>query len=1195
MKLSFSFLLSFISVLTFGQNLQYSWHSQLNGFNVQFIQGLVLLPDSSVIAWGLFGDVVDFNPEEKDYMLSSSEGRTFIVKYTADGKFVWAVNLDTVGHLNIHKIKTDFIGDIYIYGTFNYSVDFDPSPDSLILSDSLGHTVFAKYSGTDGQFIFARQINTTFNSYFNEDLAVDQNKNIFLSGYLNDTADFDPGPGIMNIIPSNPGNSFIAKFDSQGNFVDIGLYDWQISSKAIVCDASNNLYISGVAFGSSDVDFSNGIHNINDKSIFIAKYDNNLNFLKVAEFVSSGSSSSQTFKISLNSNNELFFTGSYYNGSIDFDASANSANLQTSTTSHHEFFTRQDTGLNYLSAFLIPTHNSSNQMGFTCMSTAIDSYNNIYAIGTVKYTYDADPGSGTFIYNTLDPTCLMIKYDVNGNYLTSYLIEGNAAHGWDHIISGRNNRVYAGINYQDRIDLIDGPDSLYLPYLWDSGTSFDRFDASIVSFIQCTPDYTNLNLTICSGDSVLIGSESFNTPGTYERRLTSSTDCDSIITLTLQVNNVDLNICTSGNTLVSNQDSATYRWLNCITQQVVSTSQSFNIPDNDGYSVEITKGGCIDSTECFQIFSRANEKIPSFSWASPLPFEGFWGATSHIEIDHKGNLIIGMSIRDTANIDLTGNNNYYLDAHGSTCMAIAKYDQNRNVLWSFRLGRLGGGNWSSGGEEIHKMCLDDDGNIYVVGTNTEDFDIDPGPGVYILPRNQTPCGSVFVAKFSSGGQFVWAKWLNTCHGVYCLFTNHTGSVFVGGVNTMSSSKQWFLKELDCLNGNEIWYYSPTNSSFLNETNLVWSGVCDSQNNIIFTGSISGTMDFDPDSSTTYNVSSGTSHYKQYIAKYDVNHQFISAGFVNNLSVYSPYGCQVKLACDDELFITNNGTYNSSIFNGNGNFICFLKNALISDIEIKNSDIYVAFNFSDSCIIGTDTFYSPGDEQMGLAKYSTDGDYAWAFVLGSMGNDYSEEIAVDQHESIYLNGICSGIMDVDPGPSLFEINGSIGNNQEFISVYNQSCGPVDTSLTTDSLRISVIDDRAYYVWIDCSTGLPLPGAHSATIPDYASGYFKVIIYEGQCIDSSACHFASPTLGIEDQSNLYVKIFPNPVSDHITFVSNENLCFIELISLQSSSLFYKEIPYTMSVEIPLPSLISGVYLVKMVTCKGLISWKRIVVVN
>src|SRR5687767_2103613 len=99
--------------------------------------------------------------------------------------------------VNGKDILVDASGNTYVVGTNGGATDFDfgPGVQSLISPGAF----LAKYDAA-GNFIFVKGIaNADAKS-----MAIDVSGNIYVTGDFNDTADFDPGPGVQNLI-SNGG------------------------------------------------------------------------------------------------------------------------------------------------------------------------------------------------------------------------------------------------------------------------------------------------------------------------------------------------------------------------------------------------------------------------------------------------------------------------------------------------------------------------------------------------------------------------------------------------------------------------------------------------------------------------------------------------------------------------------------------------------------------------------------------------------------------------------------------------------------------------------------------------------------------------------------------------------------------------------------------------------------------------------
>src|SRR5437868_5783806 len=89
-------------------------------------------------------------------------------------------------------IKTDATGNIYSTGVFRASADFDPGPGTYNLNTSIGNDAFISKLDPSGNMIWARQVGGPNDSDGGNDIAVDGSGNVYVTGYFNATANFDP-------------------------------------------------------------------------------------------------------------------------------------------------------------------------------------------------------------------------------------------------------------------------------------------------------------------------------------------------------------------------------------------------------------------------------------------------------------------------------------------------------------------------------------------------------------------------------------------------------------------------------------------------------------------------------------------------------------------------------------------------------------------------------------------------------------------------------------------------------------------------------------------------------------------------------------------------------------------------------------------------------------------------------------------
>lgn len=108
----------------------YQWVGQLGGANLSVGRSIDLDAAGNIYTSGYFtGTNVDFNPHKSlKYLLNASGGEdAFIAKLTSTGTFVWAVKFGGTLNERAYGIDVDASGNIYHTGTFEGTVDFNPS------------------------------------------------------------------------------------------------------------------------------------------------------------------------------------------------------------------------------------------------------------------------------------------------------------------------------------------------------------------------------------------------------------------------------------------------------------------------------------------------------------------------------------------------------------------------------------------------------------------------------------------------------------------------------------------------------------------------------------------------------------------------------------------------------------------------------------------------------------------------------------------------------------------------------------------------------------------------------------------------------------------------------------------------------------------------------------------------------------
>jgi len=243
----------FLSMHSFAQQPVFEWAKQQSGIGEDIGQSITTDDVGNVYVVGSFQDTVDFDPGPEVYSLSVI-GETDMFISKLD------VNGDLLWALSVggdevrgYEIDTDILGNVYVVGKFHGTIDFDPGPDTFYLSNG-SEDIFILKLTSEGSFAWAKNIGGA-GWGLTVDIVVDSNGNVYTTGNFNDVLDFDPGPDVVNLGANNDESSFILKLNSDGDFVWAKTVGGdETVSKALSIDSFNNIYSTGYYIGSVDFD-----------------------------------------------------------------------------------------------------------------------------------------------------------------------------------------------------------------------------------------------------------------------------------------------------------------------------------------------------------------------------------------------------------------------------------------------------------------------------------------------------------------------------------------------------------------------------------------------------------------------------------------------------------------------------------------------------------------------------------------------------------------------------------------------------------------------------------------------------------------------------------------------------------------------------------------------------------------------------
>lgn len=171
--------------------------------------------NNDAFMYGYFAQTMDFDFSAGEFYLStvSAAQDRFIARYDDQANLIWANALPTITVTGIAVDANGFVAT----GGFQASADMDPGLGTLNKNTIGSSDVWVSKFDLNGNLIWNITMGgTDFDNAV--DIALDAASNVYIAGNFNQTADFDPGAGVQNLVGNGLNDAFIAKYNSNGGF-----------------------------------------------------------------------------------------------------------------------------------------------------------------------------------------------------------------------------------------------------------------------------------------------------------------------------------------------------------------------------------------------------------------------------------------------------------------------------------------------------------------------------------------------------------------------------------------------------------------------------------------------------------------------------------------------------------------------------------------------------------------------------------------------------------------------------------------------------------------------------------------------------------------------------------------------------------------------------------------------------------------
>lgn len=234
------------------------WAKQLKG--VDYGMGVSGGVNGNIFVTGIFSDTARFESGASTInLVSNGQSDIFIAKYKGDGELLFAKSLGSSNTDWGFSITNDKDGNALITGMFSGSMDFDPGVGEEIIEAQVWDVYVLKLNDA-GEFLWVKTFGGQQYEWGNA-IVTDKDGNIYTTGFFNDTTDFDPGTGVLELVAGAYNEIFIHKLDPNGNFIWAGqLKGSQLFTSSdnqgfgIAVDNNYNIYLTGQFYSFIDSD-----------------------------------------------------------------------------------------------------------------------------------------------------------------------------------------------------------------------------------------------------------------------------------------------------------------------------------------------------------------------------------------------------------------------------------------------------------------------------------------------------------------------------------------------------------------------------------------------------------------------------------------------------------------------------------------------------------------------------------------------------------------------------------------------------------------------------------------------------------------------------------------------------------------------------------------------------------------------------
>ena len=1033
------------------------WTWAVGGTSSDVAYDVAVDSSGNAFVTGYFQGIVDFDPTAgTDEHTSVGHKDIFLSKLNADGTYGWTHTMggtasdagfgsDGYGvYDNGYGVATDSSENVFVVGSFQGTVDFDPTDGTdEHTSGGGGPDIFVTKFGGDGSYRWTRTMgHPTYHDHA-FGIATDSSGNVFITGHFAGTVDFDPTDGTDWHAWIGQHDVFLTKLNADGT------YGWTRTMGSsnhdfgygVATDSSGNVFVTGGFQGTVDFDPGAGMDAHSSRGgydIFVAKFAADGDYIWTRS--AGGGSFDEGYGVATDSSGNVFLTG-YFGGTADFDPTGGT-DEHTSNGQYDIFVTKLGADGSY--AWTGTMGGTSMDRGY---DVATDSSGNVLLTGYFQNVADLDPTDGIDMHSAHGSDDIFVtKLNADGSFAWTRAMGDSTSYNCGKgVATDSSGNVFMVGSFGATVDFDPGIET-------DQHTSNNG--TADVFVTRLNPDGTYGALRATSTDNplklVMDREKAVTAVFAQQPALTMAVSPEGAGTMTPAVGTDTYN--TGATVSISASAGAGYRF--------------------DHWDGDLGSGG----------------------WTATMGWADWYDRGYGVAADASGNVFVTGFFAGRVDFDPTARIDEQM-SNGSKDIFVTKLNADGTYGWTRTMG-------GSQGDEGYSVATDSSGKVFVTGSFYGTVDFDPGVGI----DRHTSMGNadVFVTKLNADGSYGWTQTMGgsseDCGKAVA--TDASGNVFLAGYfmstmadfdptpgtdqHTSNGARDVFVTKL---NADGSYGWTRTMGGTSHDGSFGIAIATDSSGNVLVAGGFgSSTVDFDPGDGVDERASNGSDDV--FVTKLNADGSyrwtrtmgadqldyargaaidgsgdiFVTGSFSGTVDFDPGAGMDQHTSQDADIFVTKlnaDGTYAWTQTMGGVSWDYGTDVATDSSGDVLMTGTFrrtVDFDPTE----GTDehTAKSSRNWDAFVTKLHGDGSYGWTRTVGGPSYSYCTPAGVASHSSgsLFLAGEFGWTVDFDPSDGTDD-HTSTGQSDIFVTKLDADGTYGPRTSTANPLELLMDRDRA----------------------------------------------------------------------------------------------------------------------------------------